>query len=126
MFLGNQKLHALLANVIQLVGMLSHKPNGHRFDSWSGYMPQLWIWTLVGARMRGKRSMFRSLSPRLPSPSLKPISMFQVEDEEKVKLHAALPVCRLSTPNPCTVQQSAVSLFAYICIEYHGKDKQKE
>ena len=35
--------------VAKLVGMSSHKPKGCRFNSWSGHMPRLWVWSLVGA-----------------------------------------------------------------------------
>ena len=28
----------------------SHIPKGHRFNSWSGHMPRLWVWSLLGAR----------------------------------------------------------------------------
>ena len=36
--------------------VLSHKAKGHQFDSHSGHMPGLW--GLVGAPVRGNRSMF--------------------------------------------------------------------
>ena len=43
------KKHSLaLAGVSQLVGALSHKPEGHRFDSRSGHMPRLWVWSWSG------------------------------------------------------------------------------
>ena len=31
----------------------SLKVKGHKFDSCSGHMPRLWVWSLVGAHMRG-------------------------------------------------------------------------
>ena len=42
-----------LAGVAQLLGVLSYKPKGHRFDSKSGHMPKLKIQSLVRACMRG-------------------------------------------------------------------------
>ena len=57
-----------LAGVAQLVGASSHRPKGHGFDSQSGYMPRLWVWSLVGAHMAGNQSKFLSLSLSLPSP----------------------------------------------------------
>lgn len=36
-----------LAHAAQLVGALSHAPEGFRFNSRSGYMPRLWVRSLV-------------------------------------------------------------------------------
>ena len=41
-----------LAGVAQLVRVSSHKPKGHRFDSWSGHLPRLQVQSLVWARTR--------------------------------------------------------------------------
>lgn len=32
---------AALASTVQLIGVLSYAPEGHRFDSWSGHIPKL-------------------------------------------------------------------------------------
>ena len=42
-----------LVGVPQLVGESSYKPKSHMFDSQSGHIPRLWVWSLVGAHMRG-------------------------------------------------------------------------
>ena len=34
------------------------KARGHWFDSWSGHMPGLWVWSLVGVHTRGNWMMF--------------------------------------------------------------------
>ena len=40
---------------------------GCQFDSWSGHMPRLWVWSPVGACMRGNWSMALShISASLP------------------------------------------------------------
>ena len=44
----------------QLVGALSHISRDCRFNSQSGYIPRLWVPTLVGASTEGNRSMFLS------------------------------------------------------------------
>ena len=39
------------------------KPKGCQFDSWSGHMPGLQVWSLIEVPMRGNRTlMFLSLS----------------------------------------------------------------
>ena len=54
------------------VGWVSYcKVRGCRFNSWSGHMPGLWAWSLVGEHARGDRLMFLShigvsLPPFLP------------------------------------------------------------
>ena len=53
-------LGAIEACVAQLVGALSHKQKGYRFESWSGHMPGLWVWSPVGVRMRSNWSIFLS------------------------------------------------------------------
>ena len=87
----NQKWRCTLAGVAQLVGASSCKLEGCRFDSRSGHMPRLQVWSPVGARTRGNRSMFLShidvflpLSFSLPS-LLKSISMSSGEDFRKAK-----------------------------------------
>ena len=50
----------------------SHKVKGHRFDSWSGHLPGLWVRSPVRVPIEGTAlmfslpSMFLSLSPFLP------------------------------------------------------------
>ena len=44
----------------QLVGELSSKLKGCRFDSWSGHMTRLWVWSPVRACMRENGLMFLS------------------------------------------------------------------
>ena len=39
---------------------LSHKAKGRWFDSWSGHMPGLRLWSPVGTHTRGNQSMFLS------------------------------------------------------------------
>ena len=34
-----------LVSVAHLVGALSRRPKGLRFDAWSGQMPGLWVWS---------------------------------------------------------------------------------
>ena len=69
-----------MASVAQLVGASSHKSKGHGFDSWSGHMPKLWVWSPVRACTRGNTSVFSpSFLPSLPL-SLKSISMSSGED----------------------------------------------
>ena len=74
----------------QLVGVLSHKLGGCGFDSRSGHIPRLQVWSPVKARIRGTYSMFLThidvslslflcLSLSLPL-SLKSISMSLGED----------------------------------------------
>ena len=41
-----------LAGIAQLVGTSSCKPKGCGFDSQSGHMPRLWVWSLVGWHTR--------------------------------------------------------------------------
>ena len=43
LFIDFKKENAL-DGVAQLVGALSRKLQGHRFDSWSGHMPGVWVW----------------------------------------------------------------------------------
>ena len=58
----------------QLVGhRSSHRPKGHWFDTWSGHMSGLWVWSLVAGGVQkaadgrfSLASMFLSLSPSLP------------------------------------------------------------
>ena len=55
---------------------LSHKVEGHWFDSWSGHMPGLWVRSPVSVHMRNDQcfsltSMLLFLSFFLPPPSLK-------------------------------------------------------
>ena len=42
-----------LASVAQLVGASPHKWKSQEFNSWSGQMPGLWVWSPVGAHSRG-------------------------------------------------------------------------
>ena len=52
---------------------LPYKPKGHRFDSWSGHVPGLQVWSWVGGHMKGNQSMFLShqcFSSFFPSPFL--------------------------------------------------------
>ena len=42
-----------LAGVAQLAGALSSTPKAWRFDSWSGHIPGVASWALVGERMGG-------------------------------------------------------------------------
>ena len=58
--------------VAQLFGAWAHIQKGYRFNSWSGYTPRLWVWSLVGARTGDNRLMFLSHigSPSLPFLSL--------------------------------------------------------
>ena len=55
-----QKPGQTLADVAQLVGALPHKLQGGRFDSWSGHMPRLWVWSRVLGAVKDNRSMFLS------------------------------------------------------------------
>ena len=59
-----------LAAVAQLVAVPSHTPKGCRFDSRSGHLPRLQVWSLVGLQMEGNQSMFLSHFSLSPSPSL--------------------------------------------------------
>ena len=52
---------------------LTRKPKGHWFDSRSGYMPGLWVQSLIGTCVRGNQSVFFfhidiSLPFSLPAP----------------------------------------------------------
>ena len=76
-----------LASVAQLVEASSSKPKGLRFDSWSGHIPGLRVWSPVGVCMRGNQSMLLSLPPSLPTSlllSLKPISISSGEDKKQI------------------------------------------
>ena len=57
---NDSKMIQALAGVAQLVGTFSHKSKGCRFDSWSGHMPRLQVWSPVGVSTRGNWSMFLS------------------------------------------------------------------
>ena len=46
----------------------SCKAKGCWFDSWSGHIPGLWLWSLNGEHRRGNQSMFLSLHFSLSSP----------------------------------------------------------
>ena len=79
-----------LTSMGQMVRVLSCKPKGHQFDSWSGHMPGLWVWSLVRAHARGNQSMFLShtdvslpLSLSLLSLLLKSKTMSSGEDKKK-------------------------------------------
>ena len=84
-----EKFKRALTSMAQLVGVSSHKPKGHRFDSQSGHMPRLWVRSLVGACVRGNQLMFLShINGSLPLslPSLlskKSISMSSGKDLKK-------------------------------------------
>ena len=43
-----------------LAGRWSCTPKGHQFNSQSGHMPRLWIWSHVQALMKGNQLMFPS------------------------------------------------------------------
>ena len=80
-----------LAGVAQLVGVSFCKQKGQMFDSWSGPMPGMQVWSLYGMYVRGSRSMFLShidvslpLSPSLPL-SLNSVSMSSGEDKQANK-----------------------------------------
>ena len=48
------------------VGWVSFcRPKGCSFDSWSGYMSRLWVWSPVGVHTKGNQSMFLSLLSRI-------------------------------------------------------------
>ena len=51
-----------LAGVAQLVGAAFRALKGHRFDSWSGHVPRLGVWSLVRVHTGGNQSMLLSLS----------------------------------------------------------------
>ena len=53
-------MNTALADVAQLVGVLSCGPNGRGFDPWSGPMPGLWVQSPVGEIVRSNQSMFLS------------------------------------------------------------------
>ena len=69
-----------LASVAQLVGASSCNLKGCRFDSQSGHMPRLRVWSLVRALVRGNQSMsmcvclYVSLSLSSPLSLLSPLS----------------------------------------------------
>ena len=63
-----------LASMAQVVGALSHRPKGHKFNSQSGHMPRLWVQSPVRAHITGNQSMFLSLSLLSPFPSLSKIN----------------------------------------------------
>ena len=74
-------LKQILAGQCSLVGASSHKLKGYGFDSPSGHMPGLWVWSQLGLEQEATNwcffltSMFLSLSLSLscslPSPLLK-------------------------------------------------------
>ena len=70
-----------LASVAQLVGALSHNSKGLRFDSLSGHMPRLQVWSLVGVHTGGNQWIF--LTWMFLSLSLKSIIMSSDEDKKK-------------------------------------------
>ena len=45
-----------LASMAHLAGASSHKPKGHGFDSRSGHIPRLRVWSLVGVHTRGHQT----------------------------------------------------------------------
>ena len=51
--------------VVKLVGALSCTPKGCGFDSWSGHIPRLQVWSPVRVCTGGNQSMFLSLPPFL-------------------------------------------------------------
>ena len=57
-----------LAGMAQLVGALSCKPKCCWFDSWSGHVPGLWVWSSLEHVGEGTESTFLSpsLFPSLP------------------------------------------------------------
>ena len=55
-----------------MVGALSCIPKGWGFNSWSGHMPGLWVWSPVRTHMNGNQSMFLSL----PSSFSKSVNIF--------------------------------------------------
>ena len=61
------------STVVQLVGALSQGPKGHEFNSWSGHVPRLWVWSQLRAHRR-KQLIDISLSHWCffpsPTPSL--------------------------------------------------------
>ena len=69
----SKAINAALAGVAKLVGALSCKQKGLRFDWRSGHTHGLRVWSSVWMRAKGNQSMFLSLSLSLPS-SLSKIS----------------------------------------------------
>ena len=58
-----------MAGVAQLVGASSRTPGSLRFNSPSGHMPRLWVWSPIEACMQGSQSMFLSqINVSLPTP----------------------------------------------------------
>ena len=54
-------LREALASVAQMVGALSRRPKGHRFDSWSGHIPRLQVCSPVKVHTKSNQKMFLTL-----------------------------------------------------------------
>ena len=70
-------MNGALGSVAQLVGAWSHKQTGRGFDSQSGHVPWLQVWSLVS---RERQLVDVSLSVSSLLLSLKSISMSLGED----------------------------------------------
>ena len=68
---------------LSVTGVLSHRPEGCGFDSWSWHMPRWWVWSWLG-HVREETNWYFSpfLSPSRPL-SLKSVSMSLGEDKKK-------------------------------------------
>ena len=100
--------------VAHLVGVVSHATKRCGFDSQSGDILRLWVWSLIGASTRSNQSMFLyhinvSLSlltttPLSPSPSLKWIKTNPWVRTKKIKYtyhenkDASTTECKSTTP----------------------------
>ena len=67
--------------------IIPYTKKGYRFAPWSGHIPRLWVWSPVGAHMRGNRLIFLShidVSLCLSLPlSLKSINISSGDDLKK-------------------------------------------
>ena len=68
--------------VAQLVGVSSHAPKGCGFNSRSGHIPRVWVWSLVGAHSGGSQACFSLCLSLLLS--LKAINISLGEDLKKL------------------------------------------
>ena len=75
----------------QLVGESSCEPKGHRFNSWSGHIPRLWVHSLVGVYKKATNQCLSvCLSPSLslspsPTPYPSPIKAMKKMSSGEVK-----------------------------------------
>ena len=76
-----KKKTTALNNVAQLDGALTCKSKGRGFDSLSGHMPRLQVWSPVGVHTGGNQWIF--LTWMFLSLSLKSIIMSSDEDKKK-------------------------------------------